>query len=221
VRILLALFLACCSPPSPGESGADQTSHNVRDEGAARDLLETMFIENGALAVASREGFETASSELWTTWANDPGFGTISAARREAIRNYLENDYPREASEEVLRGAPQVLDAAAPRLLALLDSQQIAQIDSFLESDEGRTWFVAAVASGETEYVPSAAESRALDRFAAQTEGRVWTEEFNRFIYEVSSEAVSSRAAAVRHRLFTRVCELAGDECPPGFVPTE
>lgn len=221
MRLLLALFLACCSPAAPADSGADQAAVVAQGEASARALLETMFIENGALSVSARKGFETSGQEIWATWANDPGFSNISSARREAIRDYLTNVYPREATEEVLRGAPQALDAAAPRVALVLSAAQITQLDAFLESDEGHTWFVAAVASGEVEYVPSAEESRALDRFATQTRGQVWTPEFNQLIYQITSDVIASRAAAVRHRLFSRVCELAGNECPPGFVPDQ
>ncbi len=221
MRILLALFLACCSPVAPTASGAGQSGAAAEGEVSARDLLDTMFIENGALSVSARRGFETSGREIWGNWVNDPGFASISAVRRETIRAYLADDYPREATEEVLRGAPQALDAAAPRVAAVLSGAQIAQLDAFLESDEARTWFVAAVASGETEYVPSAAESRALDRFAAQTRGQVWTEELNQLVDQIAYDVIAYRAAAVRHRLFTRVCELAGDECPPGFIPEQ
>ncbi|MBY0565232.1 MAG: hypothetical protein K2P58_13750 [Hyphomonadaceae bacterium] len=182
-------------------------------------MLETMFIDNGALVVSARRGFETSGQQIWESWANDPGFASISATRREAIRVYLADDYPREATEEVLRGAPQALDAAGPRVSAMLNETQIAQLDGFLESDEGRTWFVAAIASGDGEYAPTPAESRAIDRFASQTNGQVWTEEFNQLVEQIAYDVIAYRAAAVRHRLFARVCELAGDECPPGFVP--
>ncbi len=221
MRVLLALLVACCSPDWTRAPSANQSEAVATSEVSARGLLETMFIENGALAASARRGFETSGQQIWESWANDPGFSNISAARREAIRVYLADDYPREATEEVLRGAPQALDAAAPRVAALLNDAQIAELDTFLQSEEARTWFVAAIAAGDREYVPTAAESRAIERFAARTQGEVWTEEFNQLVYQIAYDVIAYRAAAVRHGLFSRVCELAGDECPPGFVPEQ
>ena len=221
MRVLLALLVACCSPVGPAAPGTNPPEAVATTEVSARDLLETMFIDNGALAASARRGFETSGQQIWESWANDPGFLSISAPRREAIRVYFADDYPREATEQVLRGAPLALDAAAPRVAALLNEAQIAQFDTFLQSEEARTWFVAAIAAGDGEYVPTAAESRSIDGFAARTRGEVWTEEFKQLVYQIAYDVMAYRAAAVRHGLFTRVCELAGDECPPGFVPEQ
>ncbi len=179
----------------------------------------SMFIQTGALAVSARRGFEAGGSEIWSSWEADPAFVTMRPATRESIRTYLLNEYPRQAADEAITAAPAILDSAAPRLASLFTRNEIEQISAFLRSEEGRTWFVAAVASGNADYTPTEAESRALDEFSESAAGQAWSPEFNQFIYDVSSEVISARAPELRRTMLTRVCDLAADECPSGFVP--
>lgn len=217
MRHWVAVVLILCWSPAlalaePSESASTATAHVA----AARESLDVIFVESGALSAVASNAFQSSSAQIWGSFTSNPDFLRIDAGKREALQRYLNERYPAEATNMVLAHAPHVIDDYAPRMAALFSVAELRDVSQFYRTADAKSWFIRSAISHNAE--PTAAEQAALAAFTETAGGRAWSEEFNQLIERISSDFITSVAPQIRTRVMQDMCDILGEDCPPGFV---
>ncbi|MBI3437753.1 MAG: hypothetical protein HY054_03715 [Proteobacteria bacterium] len=183
-------------------------------------LRQALLVDTGAISEGTSAAFRTLAPQLRQQWAATPLYATLTEAHRQALDRYFDTNAT-GLTEEVMNGAPAVLDRYAPRLAAILSEAELADVIAFAHSQEGRQIFVDGVvrgASGQSGGSPTftAAQTDALVRFEQTPGGHAFnshTDQINPLLGEIGRAATS--APAVRRRLLHDICSVLEDQCTP------
>lgn len=224
-KLLVAAFalVAGFALESPAARADDPPAFTSAHLDSARTALNVMLVESGALSVGTTEAFSTLTPDLRNSFVNAPFFAGLSPARQQAVRAYFDR-LPGLAADEVMRGAPALVERYTPRTAALFSASELNDIAAFMTTEDGRSIFIDGVragvaARGQAAAAPTFSETqlRALAQFSQTTGGRAWSErsaQFNALLGEAGREAVTSVAPQIRGRMFNDLCALMEQQCP-------
>lgn len=188
---------------------------------AARQTLSVMMIDNGLLNELVLEAFRTHLPSYQRNITGAPFVSQLTPARRSAVESYVNNLGP-VLSEEVLRMSPALLDTFAPRIGALFNEAELADIRAYLQSPAGASLFRRAAlagARGETapiQYTPEELAGEAA--FLTTAGGRAWQAQvtpFNALLHDLGYQSVAQTAPNFQARVIREICVLAEEQCPP------
>ena len=220
-KVLTGLMLAICVAGF-GSTAKAAPQSTAAETISGADTLGVMFIETGSLERIARASFNDSGRQILESWSAQAGFASLPVEKRERVREYLTAVYPQEATDDVVANAPDVLRGFGSRMEGLLTASQRIETAAFLRSPDGRSWFRNLAAAGASSYTPSDSEARALAAFSATPAGAIFdSEQMSNLIEDASGQIILARAPVIRHRLLSRVCEILGEDCPPGLVPQQ
>ncbi|ANP44801.1 DUF2059 domain-containing protein [Candidatus Viadribacter manganicus] len=218
-----ALFglVLCLSPAlaqtqvAPGQASEFSQTHLD----ASRHYVSTLLLDTGVLSEVSLVAFNIVMPTVRQALRTSAFFVSLPPERQQAMFDYLTNSGP-VLQEEVLRGAPQLVEQFAPRFAALFSEAELNDITAFMRTAVGGSAFLKYVLAGATRAPPelTAEETSALETFAETPGGIAFgarASELGPLMRELGYTATS--APHVRARLERDMCEIAGPECPDAW----
>jgi len=217
--LLLATGLLFASPalaqtPTPP---AQQVSPQQVE--AARDTLNALMFETGLLDQSVNEFAATSWPELRQRAASSELRESLSESRRAALDQFVE-EAPAIIQGEVRTGAAELIAATSGSIAELFSIEEWQGIAAFLRSSEGRGLFMK-LANGQRSTLTSD-ELDFVRRFYDSPAGRAFARngaELNRRLMASMEAEMPAVMARVRTRLFARLCQSLGDECPTQLQP--
>jgi hypothetical protein len=166
------------------------------------------------------EAFRIHLPEYQRSLSSAPFYANLTPARRRAIDNYVNNLGP-VLSEEVMRLSPVLLDTFAPRIAAIFNEAELGEIRVYMASPAGASLFRRATiagARGETPTGFTPEEIAGEAAFMTTPAGHTWSarvNEFNAVMHELGFQSVAQAAPGFRARVWSDICALAEEQCPP------
>jgi len=205
--------------PSAAQQATQAQQVSPQQVEAARDTLNALMFETGLLDQSINELSATSWPELRQRAASSELRESLSESRRAALDQFVE-EAPAIIEGEVRAGAAELIAATSGSIAELFSIEEWQGIAAFLRSTEGRTLFLK-LANGDRNSL-TADELEFVRRFYESPAGQAFARngaEMNRRLMSSMEAEMPAVMARMRTRLFARLCESLGDECPTHLQP--
>jgi hypothetical protein len=212
-------FAQNAAPPA-GEAQAGPSTASVA---SARELLQFMLIDSGALELSMTQSFDRMMPQIRARLTSSPDYARLPQAQRDALLATF-NNAPQIVREEMEAILPALLDDTAHDTAALFSESEMDGISDFLRNSTFSSAFVdvilQSVKSGDKGASPtpdlSQEQMRAVVDFARTPAGRAFTRNttpWTAMIQRRFDAAGEDLARRVETRLMHDVCGVLPSMC--------